>query len=515
MIKNFKWLLLVSLSFVACENEDETVVEEPITAGLADFSKFVSVGDSYAAGLSDGALFIKGQENAYSSILSQQFALAGGGTFTTPLMNDNLGGFSSGGSQVPQLAVRTIFNGCGPQSVSGISTTILGQSIAVGGPYNNTGMPGAKCIHLVTPGFATANPYFGRVATSSTQTVLNYATIQTPTFFSLWIGINDVLGFAMSGGDGSNPITPSAGAVGVGFDSSYDAIVAGLTITDAKGVVANIPYITHLPFFTTIAVKPIAPSTYFPDASETNCSKTYSASAGDIATINSINTNLIGPMKQILTAFGQGDRLELLSTTKNNSLLIVDESLTDLSAQITAAAQASGNPQLMALAPYLGATFGKARHTKTGDYIPLTTKTTIGTTATVPPGVPSDLSKYGITYPLQDKHILIPLEITEIKIATDAFNLKIKATATDEDLAFLDLNAIITQVFNGGIRFGNYHVSASFATGGMYSLDGIHLSGRGNALIANKFLEAINLKYESNIPNVNLGNYQIQYPSSL
>jgi hypothetical protein len=31
---------------------------------------------------------------------------------------------------------------------------------------------------------------------------------QKPTFFSLWIGNNDVLGFATTGGDGTDPITP-------------------------------------------------------------------------------------------------------------------------------------------------------------------------------------------------------------------------------------------------------------------------------------------------------------------
>ena len=42
MIKNIKWLLLVSLSFVACNNDDDsdTVTEEPVSAGSANFSKY-------------------------------------------------------------------------------------------------------------------------------------------------------------------------------------------------------------------------------------------------------------------------------------------------------------------------------------------------------------------------------------------------------------------------------------------------------------------------------------------
>ncbi len=40
MIKNFKWLLLVSLTFVACNNDDENssnLLKVPLTAGTADF----------------------------------------------------------------------------------------------------------------------------------------------------------------------------------------------------------------------------------------------------------------------------------------------------------------------------------------------------------------------------------------------------------------------------------------------------------------------------------------------
>ena len=62
MNKNFKWLLLVSLTFVACNSDiDEGVIVEPevpIVAGSADFSKYVALGNSLTAGFSDNALFI-------------------------------------------------------------------------------------------------------------------------------------------------------------------------------------------------------------------------------------------------------------------------------------------------------------------------------------------------------------------------------------------------------------------------------------------------------------------------
>ena len=51
MIKNFKWLFLVSLAFAACNSDDETAKDNnssdglPLTSGLADFTKYVALGD--------------------------------------------------------------------------------------------------------------------------------------------------------------------------------------------------------------------------------------------------------------------------------------------------------------------------------------------------------------------------------------------------------------------------------------------------------------------------------------
>ena len=80
MLKNLKWLFLVSLTAIACNSDDDKgTTEVPITAGEADFSKYVALGNSITAGFSDGALFKAGQENAYPKLLADQFALAGGG----------------------------------------------------------------------------------------------------------------------------------------------------------------------------------------------------------------------------------------------------------------------------------------------------------------------------------------------------------------------------------------------------------------------------------------------------
>jgi lysophospholipase L1-like esterase len=524
MIKNFKWLLLVSLAFAACNKNDEEIVTvsnssdgKPLTAGTADFSKYVALGDSFAAGYSDGALFVDGQKGAYPNVMAEQFGLVGGGAFSTPLMNDNIGGFLVGGVQM--ASQRLYFDGKVPVPVVGQPTTEITTKLT--GTFNNMGIPGAKSFHLGIAGYGTLNPYFGRFASMPTAKVINDAVAQKPTFFSLWIGGNDVLSYALSGGTGVNqtgnynPATYGSNDITdpTVFANTFTGLVAGLTAGGAKGVVANLPYVNALPFFTTIPTKPVAPYSYFIDGDEEL--KSPVISPGDVATINALNAQLYGPMNMILAKLNVLDRIDVLSTTTANPLLIKDESLEDLSAKITFVAQNSGNPQLVALAPYLGLTFGKVRQTKTGDLIPLTTKAAIGSAATLPPGVPNSLGKYGITYPLEDKHALIPLELTEIKTATDAYNATIKSVALDKKIAFVDTKSMMDQLVNGGITSNSFTMTNSFVTGGAFSLDGVHPSPRGYALIANKFLEAINATYGSNLKGVDLSNYRILYPAKL
>ncbi len=511
MIKNFKWLLLVSLTFVACTNDDDVLVmEEPVYAGSANFTKYVALGDSFAAGYSDGALFVEAQKGAYPNILAQQFAEAGGGAFSTPLMGDNIGGLLLGGNVI--AGQRLYFNGSAPVAVSGAPTTNVATKVT--GPFGNLGVPGAKSYHLVAAGYGNvagvaaglANPYYARFATSATSTVLADAVAQTPTFFSLWIGGNDVLGYATSGGIGvnqtgnMNPATYGSNDITdpTVFASVYNSLVTGLTANSAKGVVANLPYVNTLPFFTTVPVSPLSPA----------------ALGANLATLNA---QLYGPLKQVLTAFGAGDRINLLSATAANPLLIRDESLTNLQAQLTAAF----TPSLgAATAAFYGAVFGQARQTTSADLVLLTTQSAIGaapTAANSGLGIapPAPLNSFGISYPLQDMHVLIPTEVAQIKVATDAYNVSIKAIADAKGLAFVDAKAIMDKLSTTGIVANNFTMTSTFVFGGSFSLDGVHPSPRGYALISNAFIDAINSKYSSTLKKVDLGKYRILFPASL
>lgn len=505
----------------SCKTDFDTDVQDiAVTKGDADFTKFISLGNSLTSGYRDGALYIDGQNESYPSMIAQQMKLAGGGSFIQPMMADNNGGLLLGTLpiQATKLYIKSFTNGApNIENVAGTPTTNILNKIS--GTINNMGVPGAKSFHLIAPNYGsaagvalgTANPYFVRFATTATTSVLADAMAQKPTFYSLWIGNNDVLSYATNGGTNSTMVggvtTYTSASVHTtnvdpstykSNDISSPTLVAGAikgvldglkSVGSTKGVIANIPYVTSIPYFTTVPYNPLSPT----------------ALGSNLSTLN---TNLYGPLKQALTAFGAGDRINLLSATAANPVLIKDESLTNLSAQLTAAL----TPALgLATATAFGQIYGQARQTTAEDYILLTTKGVIGTTAV---GVPSAINVYGISYPLQNQHVLTKTEAGKVKTAVDSYNASIKSLADTYGLAFVDANKKMVELnAQSGISYDGVKYSAKFVTGGTFSLDGVHLTGRGYAIVANEFIKSINTTYKSTLPQVNANKYSgVKFP---
>jgi hypothetical protein len=502
------WLFTCLIGFSACnDKEDFDMTEEEVelpaaTPGSADFSNFVAIGNTLTAGFTDGALFIAGQNNSLPNILSRQFELVGGGSFTQPLASDNFGGLALAGNRLPGFDPRLVFGGAGPVPLESlIGPVTVTTDIALNnptGPFNNLGVPGAKSFHLLAPGYGNlgnlslglANPYFVRMTGSTPDaSVLQLAVTQAPSFFSLWIGSNDVLGYALSGGDGTDPITPVDGPPGVGFNESYGAVIATLAASGAGGVVANIPDVASIPHFTTVPYNPVP------------------LDAGTAAAVNQAYAPYNGGIQAALAALaGTGlftqeeadSRLINFEASAANAVVIEDESLTDLGAI---------NPAFEGLP--------KIRQATAEDLIVLPAANFIGTLAD--PNNP--LSVNGVAIPLSDKWVLIPSEQAEISDAIIAFNATISSTANAAGLAFVDANALYLQLSNGGITSGNFTLTSNLVTGGAFSLDGIHPTARGYALIANDFMKAIDAKYGSNFEAsgnlLDLGNYPTNYSPAL
>lgn len=517
MNTKYIWLLIILIGFSAC-NEPEDVVELPaLTAGSADFSNYIALGASFTSGFTDSALFKASQENSFPNILAQQFSNIGGGTFTQPLMNDNLGGIAAGGVQLPGASVgpRLIFNGSAPAPI----TSVIGPAVSstdlfvnnLTGPFNNMGVPGAKSFHLLFDGYGnignlgvSANPYFIRMASSPTATMLGDAMSQNPTFFTLSeIGGNDVLGYATSGGDGSNLITPSAGPPGVGFDQTFGYLVTTLTSGGAKGIVTNVPYVTDLPHFTTV------PNNALEIDATTAGQLTgfFQAVAGIFTQV--LIAQMVPPAQaqalasQYAIPFSEGKNRWIIDVpvTPTNPLgfrQMTEDELLVLTIDQSALAQGYGSVAL------------------SNEVLQVLGLLQAGGTPTPQQGA----LVIGAVNGIDDGDALDSDELAEIKNATDAYNTTIAAVASaNENVALVDLNSLLSEASTTGISSGDFTLTTSLVTGGAVGLDGIHLTARGYAVMANEVLKVIDANFGSNFEAsenlVNAGDYPTNYSPTL
>ena len=518
-MKNYiKYIGILALGMVACEPEFENPVDaaDAYSSGEADFSNYVALGNSLTAGYADNALYISGQENSYPNILAQQFAkvVEGDFDFAQPLMADNAGGLLFGGQENPsfgnRLVLQTVITENGdtiqaPRVYTGMAPTteVLQQPLT--GPFNNMGVPGARSFHLLAPGYgnpaglaatpATANPYFVRFASSPQTSIVEDAVAQQPTFFSLWIGNNDVLGYATSGGLNEASITnPQM------FAGAYNQIVKSLVESGAEeGVLLNIPDVTDVPFFTTIPNNALV------------------LTAEQAANLTGFFQAVSGIFTQVLIQQQQ----------------VPQEQAVQIASQY--ALQFNAGPNRFVIDVPVTQTNPLGFRQMTEEELLLFTidRTKIPTqgygSAAVSPAVMQVLGILqagGQPTPEQAQMVLAAVngiddadaldasEIENIRVATEAFNETILSAAQTYGLVHVDAAALLSTVAGEGISYDAGLVTSEFGKGGAFSLDGIHLTPRGYALVANKIIEGINATYNSSVPTVNAGNYATVTPSN-
>jgi hypothetical protein len=462
---------------VSCKTDFDTDVSSIVVSkGDANFTKFVSIGNSLTSGFRDGTLYSDGQLQSYPSMMAQQMKLAGGGAFVQPMMPNNVGGFTSlfaasGGTEFYGKLTLKVVNGAltPTPSAPAADIDIIGGA---GKMFNNMGVPGAKSFHLGINGYGSLNPYFKRFATSPTASMIGDAVAQAPTFFSLWIGNNDVLSYATSGGagvdqtgTGNNPATYGSNDITdpAVVGSVINGYVTALTAGGAKGIIANIPNVTSIPYFTRVPAKPIAGLS---DAQVTQLNTAYAQYNGGLGQAKAAG---------LITDAEYQVRLVKFTAGVANGAVIKDKDLTNLAA--------------LGLPSY--------RQTTTRDLILLPASSVLNPTA-----------GGGTSVALDDKYVLTEKETGKVLTATAAYNVAIKSIADAKGLAFVDANAKMTQLSAAsGLQWDGVKYTATFVTGGTFSLDGVHLTGRGYALIANEFLKVINQKYKSTLPMVNVNSY--------
>lgn len=211
-------------------------------ASAQDFTRYVAIGDSLASGFLNGGLVDDAQERSVPALIARQ---AGVGQFDMPLVSD---------PGIPPLLAITGFNGATPVIVPRSGTPGQPLNLALPRPYDNLAVPGFRVHDVVAT--VTGNALIDIILRGQ-GTALQQAAVQQPTFATVWIGNNDVLGAATSGIviDGVT-LTPVAS-----FTQDLRTILGTLSGAGADLAVATLPNVTAIPFVTTVPPVVVNPAT--------------------------------------------------------------------------------------------------------------------------------------------------------------------------------------------------------------------------------------------------------------
>jgi hypothetical protein len=449
--------------FAGCK--PNVTITVPPSAGLANFSNYLSIGSTYTAGFSDNSLTVSGQIGSYPNMLFQQFQLipgVNGGAksyFIQPLLHSDHGYPSA------KLILGYLYNPCALDSSLApvnypnfIEDPIDPQRYTWqnntynNGQINNIAVPGMRVCDMPVQGYGGLNPYalrFFNNAASGTATPfdeLNYRVRNLhPSYFTMCLGLEDILGFATNGGkgDGTGNALPAILNIYNNYDieplsvfeTLYDSAVRVATSTAANGALINIPDLTMFPYF-----------------------------------------NVIPSNGLVLTRQSQADSLNAFWTHNP-----------------PAKAFQIGNNQYMVQDHN-----NIVRQSVPGELILMTVPQS-HTNCLV-------LDSMGSYNPIPNLYVLTTEELQEIRSMTDLFNAYIYKESLIYHLAYVDLNKYLTTV-NTGVVYSGVNYNTTFVSGGAFSLDGISLTQRGYGLVANQVITTVDSYYHATIPLINVNNF--------
>ncbi|MEK7402018.1 MAG: SGNH/GDSL hydrolase family protein [Gemmatimonadota bacterium] len=389
------------------------------------FNSYVAIGNSITAGYQSGGIIDSTQRRSYAFLLAQSMGTRFG---------------------YPSLAGR----GCAPLIVSFLTqarpvgttaaTCDLRAAATATDAMNNLGVPGAWSYDPNSRSSATSNALTTFFLGGMSQ--VQRARQANPTFASIWIGNNDVLGPGSTGCTTANaacPVPLTAITASATFATTYDAIIDSLrkTSPNLKGVLIGAVNVTNAPL-------------YFPVDS------------------------LTGPVK---TAF---DAIACGAGTASTTCAIGTPSAVDLDASCAPGSGALINAMLAfqirtnALPAFIVCTPGGA-----GTFGPL-------------PAVVGDIL------------VLTAAEQTTISTAVTAYNAYLSTKATALGWAYYNPNTQLAALKTVGTvvrRVPNFgSATAPFGTG--MSLDGVHPNAAVHLIVANDIITAINAKYGTKLPAV-------------
>ena len=423
--------VFVVLVYNGCEDKtDLTAPQLNPKSGNVDLTRFVTIGNSLTAGFQSNALYQSAQKYAFGNQIAEQV----GTNFATPYISDpGIGGLMEVQSFDPtKLQISVIQEG----------STGTPLETAYPAPYNNLGIPGALLYDVLNATNSTncasalngggPNPFFDIILRGQGNQ-FDQAKALHPSFIILWIGNNDILGYATAGGTvGHTPINM--------FQFLYSQLADSIASLGAKVVVANIPDVTSIPFFTT-AGPAIALM-----MSQMQVPTFYYQVSGATPTI------------------GQATPLDLLGL----KILVTLKGVS-----------------------YAGDVTGKFYKDYTNGVVPP------GVNTQHPFGFYPD-------NPFPDAFVLDQSEIDTAKTVTASYNNTISAIAQAKGFGLFDINSFFNNVAQNGLSENGINFTTDYITGKLFGLDGVHPTSEGQAILANEFIKVINSKFGASIPLIDV-----------
>jgi hypothetical protein len=106
---------------------------------------------------------------------------------------------------------------------------------------------------------------------------------------------------------------------------------------------------------------------------------------------------------------------------------------------------------------------------------------------------------------LPDRAVLDAAEQSEVGAAVAGYNQAILALAAERDLPVVDVHALVEALAGGGLVSDGVLLSAEYATGQAFSLDGARFTPKGYGVIANLVIDALDARYGGSVPHLRTG----------
>lgn len=420
--------LALSLGVIGVANSCTVPFSDVIAPNAARgemFNSYVAIGNSITAGYMSGGIIDSTQRRSYAFLLAQSM----GTRFAYPSL--------AGRGCAPLI---TNFQTQARPAGTTAATCDLRQSAS--DVLNNVAVPGAWSYDPTSRSSATSNALTTFFLGGQSQ--VQRARAAKPSFVSVWIGNNDVLGPAVSSGGCTTAspvcaVTLSAITSSTAFAANYDAIIDSLKKDNAglKGVLVGVVNVTNAPIM-------------FPVTALTGATKlgfdAIACGAGTASTTCVAGATTIDP--SCTSAPGDGALI--------NTFLAFQIRLNP----------GGAFPAVIACTPG-------------------------GASGTLPAWVGDIL-------------VLTTAEQATVSAAVTAYNTYISGKATALGWAYYDPNTQLVTLKAAGtvVRSTPNYASATNPFGTGMSLDGVHPFAPLHLTLANDIIAAINLKYSTTLPNV-------------